>query len=371
MDEEQAGESHRTDEQAHHVCGLDVPELRDHKCPEDGTAGLHGEYHAYPVACVLICLGGRVGHSAPAVIGQGAVGIGPHVEERRPAEELHEADGPEGLRGLHQQFHEAFLGLLLLFFEVDPVELGILLRGHFPHLDEGVHHTGYEDGGTHVEGSLHRIRHHSLGSFVGYAYPGEEDGQEIAHEASGVAEEALDGISLGLLFFGDHVSNHHLEGLHGHVDAGIQEDEAEQAEPHRGVESEQDVCGGEIQAACVGQEAHHQHGDDRAYQQIGLAAAEAAPGTVGPFADERLDQHAHERGQYPEERQLVRIGSQGGEDPAYIGALKCIGDLDSEETEAQIDHLHETQFRLMFHFNANSGTSYLFYIEFVTFRATF
>ena len=82
------------------------------------------------------------------------------------------------------------------------------------------------------------------------------------------------------------------EGLHRHVDGGIEEDEGEEAEPHRAVEPQEKLLG-EIQAACVRQEGHDQHGDDGAHQQIGLATAHAAPGAVGPASDERLDDHTH------------------------------------------------------------------------------
>ena len=71
---------------------------------------------------------------------------------------------------------------------------------------------------------------------------------------------------------------------------------------------------------------------------------------VRPFADERLDYHAHERRQNPEKTQLVRIGAKGGEDTADIGALQRVGNLNPEKAEAQVEHLGEGQVAFVGHF---------------------
>ena len=76
---------------------------------------------------------------------------------------------------------------------------------------------------------------------------------------------------------------------------------------------------------------------------VGLAAAHPAPGAVGPLADEGLDDHAHQRGQDPEETELVRVGTERSEDAADIGTLQGIGDLHSEKSEAEIPHLPESE----------------------------
>ena len=219
------------------------------------------------------------------------------------------------------------------------MEFRVFCRGHLLHLHESVEHADDEDGGAHIEGCDDARRHLSLGSLVGKPYPGEEDGEEVSEQAAGVAEEALDGVGLCLLLLVHHIAHHHLEGLHRYVDAGIQEDKAEKTEPHGGVEPEEDVCGAEIQAAGIGQENHHQHGHYGTHQKVGLAASHAAPGAVGPFADERLDQHSHEGRKYPEETELVRIGAERREYAADIGTLEGISYLHSEESEAQIPHL--------------------------------
>ena len=220
------------------------------------------------------------------------------------------------------------------------MELRVLLGRHFLHAEEGVQHAQDEDGSAAVEAPDDAVRHHALGGGVGNAYPGEEDGEQVAQQGTGVAQEALDAVGGGFLALVYHVSHHHFEGLHGNVDGGIQENEREQAEPHGHVQA-QEQPGAELQAAGVGQEQHYQDGNDRAYQQVGFTATHPAPGSVGILADERLDNHSHQRGKNPEETELVRIGAQRGKDTADIGALQGIGNLHPQETKAQIHQLAE------------------------------
>ena len=67
------------------------------------------------------------------------------------------------------------------------------------------------------------------------------------------------------------------------------------------------------------------------------------------LADEGLDDHAHQRGEDPEERQLVGIGAQGGEDAADVRALQGVCDLDTQEAETQVHQLTECQVTLIAH----------------------
>ena len=97
------------------------------------------------------------------------------------------------------------------------------------------------------------------------------------------------------------------------------------------------------------QEQHHQDGDDGADDEVRLAPAHLAPGAVGILADEGLDDHAHQRGEDPEEGKLVGIRAEGGEDAADVRALQGISDLDPEEAEAQVHHLPECQVTLSCH----------------------
>ena len=217
---------------------------------------------------------------------------------------------------------------------------GVFCRRHLLDFQEGIEHAEDQNGGPDIEGRDHRSGHNALRGFIGYAYPGEGDGKKIAHEAAGVAEKTLDGVGLGLLLLADHISDHHLEGLHRDIDAGVEEDQREQAEPHRHIQAEENPCG-EMQAAGIGQQEHHQHGDHGADNEVGLAPAHTAPGTVAPGADQRLDDEAHQRRQYPEETELVRICAESGENPGNIGALKSVSNLHAEESETQIPHLPE------------------------------
>ena len=43
------------------------------------------------------------------------------------------------------------------------------------------------------------------------------------------------------------------------------------------------------------------------------------------------------------------IGAESGENPADVGALEGICNLNSEEAEAQVEHLPETQFAFSVH----------------------
>jgi len=138
------------------------------------------------------------------------------------------------------------------------------------------------------------------------------------------------------------------ERLHGYVDAGVEEYEAEQTEPHGHVETQEDPRR-EMERAGVGKEYHHQHGDDCAHQKIWLAAAHAGPCAVRPLSDEGLDYHAHQRGKDPEEAELVGIRPECCEYAAYVGALERISYLDAEEPEAQVPHVPKRQFSLVSH----------------------
>ena len=210
--------------------------------------------------------------------------------------------------------------------------------------------SGAADAGAAPEAVDDAVGHYALGCGVCDAYPGKEDGEEIAHKRTGVAQEALDAVGGGLLLFVHEVSNHHLEGLHCHVDGCVKEDEGEETEPHCGVQAKEQIGGGEVEASGLGKQEHHQHGHNSSHKQIRLAPAHAGPGAVRPFADERLDYHAHERRQNPEKTQLVRIGAKGGEDTADIGALQRVGNLNPEKAEAQVEHLGEGQVAFVGHF---------------------
>ena len=100
MDEEHRCKPCRTEDEAGHIGSPESLELRDNDSPEHSSNGLDGKEHAHPVARGLV-VGGLHVRGAPAGIGNRAVGVGPEEKEGCPAEELHKADCPEGLWGLH------------------------------------------------------------------------------------------------------------------------------------------------------------------------------------------------------------------------------------------------------------------------------
>ena len=328
-------------EQTHHVGDAERLELREHDSPKNGTHRLRGENHAHPVSGGLVARGCRVG-SIPAVGGYGAVAVGPHIHECRPAEELHQSNCPEGAWSVEKQLYQTLLALALstLGLRVDAVEFGVLLRIHFLHFQEGIEHADDEYGGAAIEAPHHGWRDDALRGGVCDSYPGKENREEVANQAACVAEQRLDGVGLGLLLLTYHISNHHLERLHGHVDGGVEEDQGEEAEPHRPVEPQQKTLG-EIETAGVRKHKHHEHRNYGSGKEVRLAPSHPAPGPVGPFADEWLDYHSHQGWKYPEEAELMRICTEGCEYPADVRTLEGISYLHSEKSEAQIPHLPE------------------------------
>ena len=123
---------------------------------------------------------------------------------------------------------------------------------------------------------------------------------------------------------------HHLEGCMATLIEVSKEYEGEQAEPHRSVQAENE-SGREIEASCIRKEGHNYHCHQRTDKQVRLATSHPAPGTVGPFSDERLDKHSHQRREYPEETQLMRISAQSGEYAADVRTLKRICNLNSKK----------------------------------------
>lgn len=214
--------------------------LRDDHGPQHAADGLHGIEDAYPVACLLIGGGDHVEFAvhdggAEGVGGHGAVGVGPHVQECCPAEELYGANSPECRGGFCQQLQHggALFGRLGGFLAVFVV-LGVGLGLPFADFHGGVQHAEDEYEGTDVEGIDDGVGHYTLFGGVLDANPGEDVGEHEAYDAAGVAQERLYGVCQFLLPLIHHVSHQHLEGLHGHVDGSVEENEHEEPENHRG-----------------------------------------------------------------------------------------------------------------------------------------
>ena len=219
------------------------------------------------------------------------------------------------------------------------MELRILLRVHLLDIEASVENAEDKDSGAAVEAPDNGIRHHAFRCGVGNANPSEENREEITEEAACIAQEALGAVRLGLLLLADHVAHHHLERLHRHIDGGVEEDEAEQAKPHRAVESEEGISLAEVEAARIRKQQHHQHGNYGSYQKIWLAPSQTAPGLVRPLADKGLDNHTHQRREYPKEAQLVRICTESRKDAGNVRRLQGIRYLYAEKSEVQIEYL--------------------------------
>ena len=117
--------------EAERVSRLAVLKPREHHGPAHAAYGLYGEEYAYPVACGLES-GRRWVGGLPAGLGDGSVGVVPHVEEGRPTEELHESDRPKGRRSVAQQLEPVNLVLVKRFGQT--VVFGVFFRRHLLHL---------------------------------------------------------------------------------------------------------------------------------------------------------------------------------------------------------------------------------------------
>ena len=283
-------------------------------CPDERADCLYAEDNAYPVTGYLECFFRRIGLDlipAKAVSRYGTVRIGPHIHECCPAEELHEAYRPERRGSFFEKGNKSFLRLIVFFLTGNTVELGVLLRIELFDGSEGVERAEDENRCAGIEGPFHRIRNNTLGSGIGNSDPGKEDREEVTYDRTGVTESRLDGVCRTLLLLVDHIADHHFEGLHGDIDGGIQEHEAEQAEPHRRIEAEEEgLREGEV--TCIRQKEHHRDRDERAHEQIGFTTPETRPGLVTVLTDQRLHDHTHQRREYPEETQRVGVSTQSG-----------------------------------------------------------
>ena len=233
------------------------------------------------------------------------------------------------------------------------MELGIFLRRHLLHLECGEENAEDKDGCTDVECILHCVRNLSLRSDIRDAEPCEDEREEVTHEASGVAEEALDRVCLALLLLVHHVSHEHLERLHRNVDRCVEKHERDESEDHCSAHCKSEVSG-------IRKHAHHEDGDDGAEEEVWDTPSETGPCPVAVFSDERLYDQSHERRKNPEEAQVMRVCAKRCKNTADIGVLKGICDLNSEKSEADIPHLPESKFCFL-HFIAILVTNFQCY----------
>ena len=129
------GKAYTADNKTEGVSQLGVLELRQSHCPQYRAYCLPAEQHANPVAGSLIALRGSVG-GMPYGVGDGAVGVGPHIHKGSPAEELNQAHLPEHRRRMLKQLYPR--SLLLLLLRLSLVVFGILLGVPLLNLARGV-----------------------------------------------------------------------------------------------------------------------------------------------------------------------------------------------------------------------------------------
>ena len=213
--------------------------------------------------------------------------------------------------------------------------LSIFLRWHFLYLGCRVDDTEDENGRTDIKGIDHGVGDDSQRRLVGDAQQGEEVGEDVARNGTGVAEERLYGVGERLLLLVDHVAHQHLERLHGHVDARVEKHQREQSEYHCRRYRHAERPG-------IGQQAHHEDGNGSPDEEIGYAPSEACPCLVGQCPDDRLYDDAHQRREYPEIAEFMWVSTQCREDAGDVCALQRIGNLHSEESETEIPELPET-----------------------------
>ena len=84
------------------------------------------------------------------------------------------------------------------------------------------------------------------------------------------------------------------------------------------------------------------HAEYAHWTEKGVAATKTTPGLVTQCADNRLYKDSHQWRENPEITQVVWISTQRCKDSGDVGALKSVGNLYSEESEAQVPELPET-----------------------------
>lgn len=111
-----------------------------------------------------------------------------------------------------------------------------------------------------------------------------------------------------------HIAYQHLERLHRHVDARIEEHQRYQSEEHR-------TAHGQSERTGIREQAHYQDGNRSTHKEIRDAATEAAPRLIAQRAHDRLYQDSHQRRENPEITQVVWISTQRCKDSGDVGAL--------------------------------------------------
>ena len=139
------------------------------------------------------------------------------------------------------------------------------------------------------------------------------------------------------------VAHHHFERLHRNVDGRVEKHQREKSKPHGGIQAQKQTLF-EREIAGIGQQHHHRHGNHGTNNQIEFTSAKhgAKPCFVGQQSHQWLHYHAHERRQYPEITQIVRVGTKRGKNATDVGALQRIGNLHAKKSETEVPQLQKT-----------------------------
>ena len=276
------------------------------------------------------------------MLGHGLGGIDPHAEKAEPAEELHQAELQHGfghVLEIAEDLEDAGMGAV---FGRIAVVARIGFRIVFAGEEHGDEDAGQEEGRTDIEGIDHVVGHLALRGGGGYVEDiAQRPGQPAAEHGADADQEGLDAEAQGALFVGQVIGHEGAEGFHGDVDAGVHQGEENSAHEQGRFADEP--------GAAVGQDHDGGAAEQGSGQEIGLAPAEPCPGLVAEIADERLHEHARERGHEPEPAQFVHLGAIVFKDAARIAVLQSERALDAHESKAHPYDLRYRKTRFLFH----------------------
>ena len=293
-----------------------------------------GEADARPLHPLAVEGRGLIG-GPKDVVGHGHREIEPHAEQAEPGADLHPGQPSHGLRHLGDRGEDLPRAREEARLFPLPAPKGfevfgrVLLCAHDGPEDrpqEG--HRAQVERELHVQGDArHRPARDPDAKEVGH-----EPGEGRGHHRPQADEEALHGEAAGALVLGQEVGHESAEGLHAHVDGGVQDPEQAGRHPEgRGVGHEEERGGAEQGPG----------------QEVGAPSSQPAPGAVAHAADDGLDEQTGEGRGEPEHRDLVRGGAQVLVDGAHVRHLQAPPELDAQEAEAHVPDLPEAQSRLV------------------------
>ena len=120
-----------------------------------------------------------------------------------------------------EQFNPVTAFLVVGF--LDAVVLSVGFRVIFLNVSHRQSTGTNQQNSTNVEGPANRRRNDTLRSRVLQTKPSQQEWEDGCQNGTNVVQQTLNTISITLLIIVDHVTNHHLEWLHGDVRRQVQE----------------------------------------------------------------------------------------------------------------------------------------------------